>query len=838
MNNQTTRTLAATWTLLTLLGCSDPDPDSQGPYKLGQFTVVVTEDTLSVERADGTVLLAGTRADGKPAATGLPGMAGWRASEVKVQNLFGMFLFDDQGPPWTTPNKISVVSSDSGKLTLKAGTATAELSVEKEGVLKVSWSAGAKGANRFVQSFACRPGEKYFGLGALVHGTEHRGEVVPAWTSEQGIGKIRRQTHADGYPLKGDIHDSYLPVPFVMSNRGFGLLVRNSHRSLFHLCAAASASDRWAVETWDGKLEYLLVDGPELTTVLQRLTSITGRPRLLPKWAFAPWIDIIHGQQKVLDGAKKLRKEGIPSSAIWTEDWIGGESKSGGYHLNYQWTADTKLYPEIKKLASSLNGMGFRFLGYFNPFLEEGFDNYKEALARGYAIKDDKGKLVSFSGVFFKKTTLPDLTDPKVVQWLKGYLKQAADLGFDGWMADYAEWLPVEAKLSDGKSGHEAHNLYPLMWQKANRELLDSVHKDGDYVFFVRSGWAGTGGLAPVVWAGDQQTEFSGYDGMESVIPICVNLGMSGIPVATHDIGGYSTVNVKERGKELFYRWTELAAFSPVMRTHHGASADKNWQWDQDAATLAFFAKYARVHVALFPYRYTLAKEATDKGLPVMRHLALHFGKDARVAAVKDQFMLGPNLLVAPVQKDKARSRQVYLPGLASGGWYHYFTGKRHAGAASHTVKADLEEVPVFAPAGAIIPLFLAKVDTLAEATDSTVVDIKKAEAGPLGLKVFLGADGKLTQYDGASFVLDHKKAVTSAPGGFKVDGKAWPACAAGSKKDCVETATTAVGNTATLYLAAVKAFKITAEENGAELFSLEVKGAPAARDFVVTAHW
>ena len=829
MKHRTILTLVAAWALVTMMGCSDPD--EQGPYELGGFTVEVTEDSVSVKRADGTVLLGGTRADGKP-SVGLPGAAGWRTSQAKVTNLFGMFLFDDQGPSWTTPDKISVVSFGGGKLTLKVEGATAVLSVEKAGVLKVSWSTEAKGANRFVQTFACSQGEKFFGLGALVHGTEHRGEVVPAWTSEQGIGKLRRKTQADGFPLKGDLHDSYHPVPFVMSSRGFGLLVRNSHRSLFHLCAA-SASDRWGVETWDGKLEYLLVDGPELTRVLERLTSITGRPRLLPKWAFAPWIDIIHGQQKVLDGARKLRKAGIPSSAVWTEDWIGGGSKSGGYHLNYQWSADTKLYPDLKKLAAQLNALGFRFLGYFNPFLEEGFDNYKEALAKGYAIKDDKGKLVSFSGVFFKKTTLPDLSDPKVVTWLKGYLKKAADLGFDGWMADYAEWLPVEARLSDGKTGHEAHNLYPLMWQKANRELLDSVHKDGDYVFFVRSGWAGTGGLAPVVWAGDQQTEFGGYDGMESVIPICVNLGMSGIPIATHDIGGYSTVNIKERTRELFYRWTELAAFSPVMRTHHGASADKNWQWDQDAETLAFFARYARLHVALFPYRYTLARVATDRGLPMMRHLALHFASDAGVAAVKDQFLLGPALLVAPVQADKARSRKVYLPS-TTGGWFHYFTGKRHEGGKSHTVKADLEEVPVFAPAGAIIPLFLAQVDTLAEATDATVVDIKKAEAGALGLKVFLGADGKLTQYDGASFTLDHVKAPTSAPDSFKVDGKAWPACAAGSKKDCM----TVSASSATLYVGAAKAFKISGAEKGGSLFLFEVKGAPAARDFEVTVYW
>ncbi len=829
MTNNKTIPFLATLLVLTLAGCGDPDPEGpKGSYELGGFTVAVTDTSITVKRADGTVLLGGTTADGK-AAELVPGAAGWRTRDAKVRTMVGMFLFDDQGPAWTTPNKITVSSWAAGKLTVKAGEATVVFSLEKKGVLKVAWAGPAK-ANRFAQTFSCQKDERFFGLGSLVHGTDHRGETIPAWTSEQGIGKIRRKTHMDGYPLKGDIHDSYHPVPFVMSSKGYGLLVRNSHRSLFHLCPP-KAKDSWAVETWAHKLEYLLVDGPELPTVIERLTSITGRPRLLPKWAFAPWIDIIHGQQKVLDGAKKLRKAGIPSSAIWTEDWIGGTTKSGGYHLKYQWTADSKMYPDLKKLAGQLKALGFRFLGYFNPFLEEGFDNYKEALAKGYAIKDADGKLLTFSGVFFKKTTLPDLTDPKVKKWIRGFLKKAVDLGFDGWMADYAEWLPVEAKLSDGKLGTEAHNLYPLMWQKLHRELWDAERKNGDYVFFVRSGWAGTGGLAPVVWAGDQQTEFSGNDGMASVIPICVNLGMSGIPIATHDIGGYSTVNVKERGKELFYRWAELAAFSSVMRTHHGASADKNWQWDEDADTLAFFAKLARLHVAMFPYRYTLAKAASDRGLPMMRHMALHFASDDKAAAIKDQFMLGPSLLVAPVQEDKARQRKVYLPK-TDGGWYDYFSGAWFDGGRTHTVPAALEQIPVFARAGAIVPLFAARVDTLSEATDASVADIKKAEAGPMALRVFLGASGALTQYDGVLYTLTHKK--TAKGGTFKVDGKAWPACAAGVTKDCLDDGK----GSAKLYISGKKALTVTGADGGAELFTLEVKGAPKARDWQVTLYW
>jgi len=819
--------------LFAIAGCGE-DGAGQDLYTLGDFRVAVTGETIRVERADGTVLLDGAGAGSTDAARRLPGIVGWRKATDEVINIFGMFVFKEQNPtPFNSAATATVISSSPTKLTVRAGAATGTYEVVSQGVLRVSWNldSSAAAANRFIQSFSCKAGDHFFGLGARVHGTDHRGEVIPAWTSEQGIGKVRRGTPMQGFPIQGDIHDAYLPVPFVMSQQGFGVLVENSQRSLFHLCPQ-EAPDRWALELQSPKLQYLLIDGPAPVTVLQRLTAITGRPRLPPKWAFAPWIDIIHGQQKVLDGAKVLRQNKVPSSAIWTEDWVGGEGKIGGYHLKYQWTADTTLYPDLKTTASTLHHQGFRFLGYFNPFLEEGYQPYKDALQKDYAVKDASSKVITFQGVFFKNTALPDLTKKVVTDWIKGHLKAALDLGFDGWMADYAEWLPLDARLSNGMKGEEAHNLYPLWWQRLHRELLDSVRKDGDYVFFPRSGWAGSGGLAPVVWAGDQQTEFGGYDGMASVIPLCVNLGMSGVPIVTHDIGGYSTVNVPARTRELFYRWTELGAFSPVMRTHHGASEDKNWQWDKDAATIAFFGKYAGYHVALFPYRYTLAQEAVDNGRPMMRHMALHFPADPRAVSIKDQYLLGPGLLVAPVQQDKATSRKVYLPGALP--WWHYFSGKRYEGGKEHTVTAGLEQIPVFAAAGALIPVFLTQVDTLDRAQDKAVTDIDDAEDGPLGIKVFLGRDGALSMYDGLKVALDHVQSPASAPT-LLVDGKSLPTCTVKGMKNCVEVG----GSGATaVRLGAVKGFEISAGPKSAPLFALKASGAPKARDFVITFYW
>jgi alpha-D-xyloside xylohydrolase/alpha-glucosidase len=757
----------------------------------------------------------------------------WRTAEPFVRSTLGMFLFSETAGVWGEPAPLVLLSASPQRLVVRSGAATGVLEVAAAGVLRVSWTVDdAAQGNRLLQTFRCDPSDRFHGLGALVHGTEHRGEVVPAWVTEQGIGKIRRGDSDYGFPMVGDVHDSYLPVPFVLSSRGFGLLVEDGRRSVFHLCPSA-APDSWGVEIWSRRLQYLVIDGPRLPDVVERLTAITGRPRLPPAWAFAPWIDAIRGQDHVLEVAKQLRAEGVPSSAIWTEDWIGGEDKLGGYHLTYRWTADGMLYPDLKQLAGELHARGFRFLGYFNPFIEEWTPEWTEAHAKGHAIAGPDGKALSFIGPMLSKTTLPDLSRAETVSWLQSYFERAEALGFDGWMADFGEWLPTDVRLADGRTGLEAHNVYPVQWQQANRAFWDRARPGGDYVFFVRSGWTGSGGLAPVFWAGDQQTEFDGLDGLATVIPIMVNAGMSGIPIMTHDIAGYSTFTTVAQTvpttRELFFRWTELGALSPIMRTHHGSSADLNWQWSHDAETIAHFRRYARLHVRLFPYRYALARQAAERGIPMVRHLALQHGTDPAVARVADQFLLGPYLLVAPVIEANATSRRVQLP---AGMWFDYFTGTPHHGGGAIFVSAPLTEIPVFAPAGAIIPALLVDVDTLDRSSDPAVRDIDDAEAGGLAVRVFLGADGTFTLQDGTHLSLASTMTL-AGPVTLSLGPVSLPFCAEGVASGCVRLA----GSSATLVLDDVTTVTIRGRDTFGRTFTFQIEGTQARR-YQLTFAW
>src|SRR6185369_1439703 len=184
-------------------------------------------------------------------------------------------------------------------------------------------------------------------------------------------------------------------------------------------------------------------------------------------------------------------------------------------------------------------------------------------------------------------------------------------------MADFAEWLPTDATLHTGDA-LEQHNLYPLAWQRANRELLDAIGDGVERVWFVRSASLRSQSVVQVVWAGDQTTDWAVGDGFPSVIPMGIGLGMTGFPYYGSDIGGYISTGTVPTSRELFFRWTTMGALTPVMRTHHGRLTTMNWQWDHDAETTAHFGRWARVHQQLLPYLRSLADASVSTGAPIM----------------------------------------------------------------------------------------------------------------------------------------------------------------------------------------------------------------------------
>jgi alpha-D-xyloside xylohydrolase/alpha-glucosidase len=777
------------------LACSSGEPLSPAPVAIeaGDFSVSVHDPgRLVVASGDGRVLL-----DGLPAATLVhdydPPLVGFGVRDETTSFEMEVGAFKPTittGGPWRIAKKL--VSTGGGVLELQdgAGARLARItwSAPEPGHLVAAVEPGDGPERHFTWGFACGKDDHFAGFGAQSLDVDHRGFTVPTWVEEQGIGKSVDDTYGGTWPVEGNRHSSQVPIPQYLSSRGYILTTETDRRSIFALCsespADGSAPAAARVEL-DIPARIHVFDGPTPAAAIERATATFGRPRMPPRLAFAPWLDAIYGDANVRAVAKALRAAKVPGSVIWTEDWRGGdEAADGSYSLKEEWDVDPTLYPDMKGLSGELHGEGFDFFVYFNPFVYQDSKAWTETAPNGWLVKQTDGTPYTFFGAKFTDTGLIDLDNPAGRAWAVGKMRAAIALGADGWMNDFAEWLPTDGVTAAGPS-LDRHNVYPVLWQQTAREAIDGVGDGQERLFFGRSGWFGTPALADVIWAGDQRTDFEPDDGMPTVLPIGIGLGVVGISTYGHDIAGYQSATNPTSTKELFFRWTELGAWSPVMRTHHGTRPKTEWSWSKDAETTEHFRRYAALHIALVPYLEGLARVAADTGLPMWRGLMLGAAADAAAWGIKDEVMLGDGILLAPVMTAGATARPVYLP---AGRWYPWGGGAAavvESGGAMISAPAPMAEMPVFAAAGAVVPTYPDGVMTLvhgsAETPDPSAVGDDRV------VYAFLGASGGFAEANGLGYELTH---VAEAKGALSLtwQGAALATCDAAMTAPCVES--------------------------------------------------
>lgn len=536
----------------------------------------------------------------------------------------------------------------------------------------------------------CDPDATFHGWGEQYSATDQRGEAFSLFVSEQGIG---RDPALPPLPLNGGKHTTYFPMPYWLDARGFGALVLTDRRVEVDLCRTDPAIAR--IEAISGDpLRLLVFHGPRPLDVIRQLGDVVGRPKAPPAWAYTLWMSAQGGRTAVEAKVAALQAADVPVGVIWSQDWTGVRVNfDGGLGVQYRWTADENHYPDLAGFIANLHAQGLRFLGYANPFVPQDLAHWPVMDAQRLLLRKPDGS----SYAFLSPRGLsghPDLSLPAAREYVKGFLRaMAVDYGMDGWMSDFGEWAPIDAVWADRRDPVAGHNTYPTEWHRLWREVFDEVRPDGDYVVFARSGWTGVQRVAMIHWAGDQETDWSTTDGLPTVVPALLTLGLSGQPYVTHDIAGFSGTIAPPSTKELFQRWTELGAFTPFMRTHDGADRNNNWRWDGDAETIAHFRRFARIHDALAPEIRALAAEAAVASAPIVRHLMLVFPDDVPSRSVHDQFMLGDQLLVAPVVTEGATTRTLYLP---PGEWYDVWSGTAYSGPATVTVPAPIGSPPVF----------------------------------------------------------------------------------------------------------------------------------------------
>lgn len=729
---------------------AEPEPrpecgdDTVERAEIGAYSIVVdaSDGSWAVEHG-GEIQIEGAPNCERAALRVLEG-------ELDVENEFGAFqIAPEEDSEWLEPvSGIPEIMSDPGivRLTytledsrevhlamkLRSPEVTGEDARELE--VLVEADDAFTGTEFFTR---CYDGESFFGLGTQGVGMDLRGRSYPLWAQEQGNGKPE-----DGglFPFNNVPEAAYAPMGIWHSTQGYTALVSHDGYSELDLCSARE--DTLGLRSYNASAGFALVLGDTLADRIERATEYTGRVTdEVPDWVFGFWIDAVTGPDRVEEALDAVRDNGIPASAVWSEDWIGGSQTAFGFRLSYRWEWDGTQYPDLPGLVDSAHARGFAFLGYFNPFVPTTVPTHDEGLAGDYFVRDEDGEVVLVSDPAFRMAALVDLTNPEALEWLADYQRRAViDVGLDGWMADFAEWLPVNARLDDGSTGWEFHNRYPVEWQRQNTANIASakasIEQPGNWAVFGRSGWASINGGAPqthqLLWGGDQNTDWEYDDGFPTIIPIAAHAGLSGAAIFGSDIAGYNSVGVDgNTDKELWFRWLTAGAFHPLMRTHHGGDKCNNWNFDRDAQTLAHTRRWASVHGLLLPEFKRLYAEARDRGLPISRHPYLVEPEVEGLWKTQEyQWFLGHDILIAPVLTQGTTQWQARLPAQ---GWWPLFGDEPQSVEAEMThwvaeLEVPVTEVPVFVRPGTALVLGGDVVDSFYGASVEGVSDLAQIE--------------------------------------------------------------------------------------------------------------
>jgi alpha-glucosidase len=553
------------------------------------------------------------------------------------------------------------------------------------------------------------PKEAFFGFGEQFTHINLKGRKVPVFAQEQGhLRGLMPYTFFVNRISPGSAgawFSTYTAVPQYITNRNRGLFLENYEFSFFDLSKPSEVS----IRIFKNGMQGQILAGEDPLELVEAYTEYSGRMKPLPDWMHkGDIVGLMGGSERVRKIYDRLNTHRVPLGGLWIQDWVGKRDTGFGIRMWWNWELDESTYPDWRELVSELHDQDIKVLGYINPYLTDASgkpgvktnffqiakeQNYLTTWANGQPAEIDSG---GFTG------TLLDISNPEARQWFKNEITiRFQDLGFSGWMADFGEALPLDARLQNAEPSY-FHNQYLESWAALNQEIAQEL--GDDVIFFSRNASIKSPAYAHLFWAGDQMVTWDKHDGLKSSLTGILSGGFSGMSLNHSDIGGL--ISMKRdvlgmkidftRDQELLLRWAEMNVFSPVYRNHEGNNPKKNHQFYTNHKTLKGFAYFARLFALFFDYRKLLMQDAHEKGHPLMRHMIMHFPDDPKVLNFPYQFMFGPDFLVAPVTEPEVNRWDVYLP---EGNWVHLFSNEAYTvGEAGKivNVSANLGEPPVF----------------------------------------------------------------------------------------------------------------------------------------------
>jgi alpha-D-xyloside xylohydrolase len=527
-----------------------------------------------------------------------------------------------------------------------------------------------------------------------------------------------------------------IAVPLLVSSNGYGIFWNNTSRSRFnnrfanYLYISSEVAD---------VIDYYFFYGPDLDKVVASYRELTGQAPLFGKWAYGFWQckNRYKTQEEILGVAKKYRDLHIPLDNI-VQDWFWWNHK--GEHVF------NKNYPDPKGMVDELHRENVHLMISVWPFFEPGSAVYDDMDKRGWFV--DKFKFAK-PPYHTAGMAVYDATNPEARKYYWNLMEKALfNIGIDAWWLDTTEPetegqeenILLGHKLAIG-SGDRYVNLFPLMTTGAVYDGQRSASDKKRVFILSRSAFAGDQRYAVTAWSGDINSDFFSF---RRQIPAGLNFALSGIPYWTTDIGGFVFTNSDDPAyRELFVRWFQFGAFSPIFRVHGTRSTDQNELWSYGSEAQAILTKFDRLRYRLLPYIYSMAWMTTNQSYTPMRPLAMDFRGDVRALNIGDQYMFGPAFLVNPVTEPAATTRRLYLPQAK---WYDFWNGASADGGQVVDAPAPLDRIPLYLRAGSILPMG-------PELEWST-----QKPADPLEVRVYRGADGDFTIYEDENDTYNYEK--------------------------------------------------------------------------------
>ncbi|WP_156285780.1 glycoside hydrolase family 31 protein [Oceanivirga salmonicida] len=501
---------------------------------------------------------------------------------------------------------------------------------------------------KMVASFNLNYDEKIFGLGESFTRLNKRGQKLNLWTYDA---------------LGAQSKDMYKPIPFLISNKGYGIFLHTSARITCDIGHDYDSNMNLYVD--DDKLDLFIFLGTP-KEIVSEYTKFTGRAKMPPIWSFGLWMSRItyDNEKQVREVVDNFRNLKIPLDVIhldtgwFEEDW----------KCNYKFSK--RRFENPKKMIKDLNENGVKISLWQLPYITPTNSLYNEAYKNGYYVKGLDGEVPT-------EDIIIDFSNNEAINWYKNKLKSLFEIGISAIKVDFGEAAPYNSIYSSGKSGRYEHNLYPLRYNKVVSDITNKCNNEN--IIWARSAWAGSQRY-PLHWGGDAEIT----DGaMAATLRAGLSLGLCGFTFWSNDIGGFT----KKSPEELYARWLAFGMMCSHSRAH-GQPPKEPWEYSEEFSNL--FKKIVELKYNLLPYILEESQISCNKGYPLIRTLFFEYPDDETCYNIEDQYFLGKKIMIAPLFEENKGERLVYLP---KGIWVNYFNKKEYIGEKYYKIKK--EEIPI-----------------------------------------------------------------------------------------------------------------------------------------------